>query len=68
MARDPFDFQVVRLPEGTAHALNGRDFPGPVLEFPSEIERRIDQYLARQAALTTDELDQGPIAGSLAAH
>jgi penicillin-binding protein 1A len=117
---------VVRLPEGTAHALNGRDFPipvmgktgttsdfrdalfigstygprgitvavrigfddnrelgdketggraalpifreimlrvykhqlaGPVPEFPYEIERRIDQYLVRQAARRIDGLD-----------
>ena len=117
---------VVRLPEGTARALNGRDFPipvmgktgttsdfrdalfigstygprgitvavrigfddnrglgdketggrtalpifreimlrvyqdqlaGPVPEFPYEIERRIDQYLARQAALRIEGLD-----------
>jgi penicillin-binding protein 1A len=123
---------VVRLPEGTAHALNGRDFPipvmgktgttsdfrdalfvgstygpsgitvavrvgfddnrelgdketggrtalpifreimlrvyqqqlaGPVPEFPYEIERRIDQYLARQAALRTEVLDQAPLVG-----
>jgi penicillin-binding protein 1A len=121
---------VVRLPEGTAHTLNGRDFPipvmgktgttsdfrdalfvgstygrsgitvavrigfddnrelgdketggraalpifreimlriyqhqlaGPVPEFPYEIERRIDEYLARQAELRTAGLDQGPI-------
>jgi penicillin-binding protein 1A len=120
---------VVRLPEGTAHALNGRDFPipvmgktgttsefrdalfvgstygasgitvavrigfddnrelgdketggraalpifreimlrvyreqlaGPVPEFPYEIERRIDRYLARQTALRTEGLDRGP--------
>jgi penicillin-binding protein 1A len=120
---------VVRLPEGTAHALNGRDFPipvmgktgttsdfrdalfigstygrhgitvavrigfdddrelgdketggrtalpifreimlrvyrqqlaGPVPEFPYRIERRIDEYLARQAALRADALDASP--------
>ena len=124
---------VIRLPEGTAHALNGRDFPipvmgktgttsdyrdalfvgstygprgitvgvrigfddnrelgdqetggraalpifreimlrvyrrqlaGPVPEFPYQIERRIDQYLARQAALKAAGLDQGPMVGS----
>jgi penicillin-binding protein 1A len=124
---------VVRLPQGTAHALHGRDFPipvmgktgttsdfrdalfvgstygrqgitvgvrigfdddrqlgdtetggraalpvfreimlrvyeqqlaGPVPEFPHEIERRIDAYLARQAAPPTPAAigDQGPIA------
>ncbi len=121
---------VVRLPEGTAHILAGRDFPipvmgktgttsdfrdalfigstygpqgitvavrigfdddrelgdketggrtalpifreimlrvyrhqlaGPVPEFPIEIERRIDQYLARRAAIKTAGLDQGLI-------
>jgi penicillin-binding protein 1A len=121
---------VVRLPEGTAHSLNGRDFPipvmgktgttsefrdalfvgstygaqgitvavrigfddnrelgdketggraalpifreimlrvyqhqlaGPVPEFPYEIERRIDEYLARRAELRTAALDQSPI-------
>ncbi len=124
---------VVRLPEGTAHALAGRDFPipvmgktgttsdfrdalfigstygpqgitvairigfddnrelgdketggraalpifreimlrvyqqqlaGPVPEFPYEIERRIDQYLARRAALRTTVLEDSPIAGA----
>ena len=124
---------MVRLPGGTAHALDGRDFPipvmgktgttndfrdalfigstygpkgitvavrigfddnrelgdqetggraalpifreimlrvyqhqlaGPVPEFPAEIERRIDQYLARRAAPRTDVVDQGPTSGS----
>jgi penicillin-binding protein 1A len=124
---------VVRLPEGTAHALAGRDFPipvmgktgttsdfrdalfigstygpqgitvavrigfddnrelgdketggraalpifreimlrvyqhqlaGPVPEFPYAIERRIDQYLARQAAHRTAGLDDSPLVGA----
>jgi len=124
---------VIRLPEGTAHALAGRDFPipvmgktgttsefrdalfigsthglrgitvavrigfddnrelgdketggraalpifreimlrvykqqlaGPVPEFPAEIDRRIDRYLAQRATARADRLDQGPIAGS----
>jgi penicillin-binding protein 1A len=124
---------VIRLPEGTAHALAGRDFPipvmgktgttsdfrdalfigstygpqgitvairigfddnrelgdketggraalpifreimlrvyarqlaGPVPEFPYEIERRIDQYLARRATVTTNTLDRGPLVGA----
>jgi hypothetical protein len=35
-----------------------------VPEFPYEIERRIDQYLARQAALRTAGVDHGSLVGA----
>jgi penicillin-binding protein 1A len=37
---------------------------GPVPEFPYAIERRIDQYLARQAAHRTAGLDDSPLVGA----